>query len=133
MNLIVLFMIDYTIFPIQDGLRNCSRCNCVCWCTNCLEQGRTKHEEWCHLLKTALEDYKHEKSLGHQVQKYCPTIESKSKTLPASIEILFEKDVAKLVSNKLPGKDIFKTGTFSQYFTLLETINSFELLCYTTR
>ncbi|XP_023331908.1 uncharacterized protein LOC111704027 [Eurytemora carolleeae] len=88
---------------VQDGLRNCSRCNCVSWCSNCLEQGRTKHEEWCHLLKTSLEDYKHEKSLGHQVQKYCPISQAKYKPLPASIEILFEKDVAKLVSNKLPG------------------------------
>ena len=50
-----------------------------------------------------MEDYKHEKSLGHQVQKYEPPIETKYQPLPASIEILFEKDVAKLVSNKLPG------------------------------
>ena len=28
------------------------------------------HEEWCHLLKTAMDDYKHEKSLGHQVKGY---------------------------------------------------------------
>lgn len=87
----------------QDSLRNCSRCNCVAWCNACIEKGKTKHEEWCHLLKTAIEDFKHEKSLGHQVQKYVPTIEKKYKPLPASIEILFEKDVAKLVSNKLPG------------------------------
>ena len=62
-----------------------------------------KHEQWCHLLKTALEDYKHEKTLGHQVQKYAPNIVTKYSVLPTSIEILFEKDVAKLVSNKLPG------------------------------
>jgi len=87
----------------QESLRNCSRCNCVAWCSGCLEAGRPNHEEWCHLLKTAIEDFKHEKSLGHQVQKYCPPSEAKYKLLPASIEILFEKDVAKLVSNKLPG------------------------------
>ena len=45
--------------------------------------------------------------MGHQVQKYCPTIQAKYKPLPASIEILFEKDVAKLVSNKLPGEILF--------------------------
>jgi len=87
----------------QDALRNCSRCNCVAWCPACIEKGRGCHEEWCHLLKTSLEDYKHEKSLGHQVTKYVPPIENKYKPLPASIEILFEKDVGKLVSNKLPG------------------------------
>jgi hypothetical protein len=38
-----------------------------------------------------------------QVQKYVPTIQEKYKPLPLSIEALFEKDVAKLVSNKLPG------------------------------
>jgi hypothetical protein len=38
------------------------------------------------------------------VQKYVPTIQEKYKPLPLSIEALFEKDVAKLVSNKLPGK-----------------------------
>jgi len=89
----------------QDSLRNCSRCNCVAWCPNCIEKqsARSSHEQWCHLLKTAIEDFKHEKSLGHQVQKYAPPIEKTYKPLPASIEILFEKDVAKLVSNKLPG------------------------------
>jgi hypothetical protein len=39
-----------------------------------------------------------------QVQKYVPTIQEKYKPLPLSIEALFEKDVAKLVSNKLPGR-----------------------------
>jgi len=87
----------------QDSLKNCSRCHCVAWCSNCIEKGKENHEEWCHLLKTSMEDYKHEKSLGHQVQKYTPTIQEKYKNLPASIENLFEKDVAKLVSNKLPG------------------------------
>jgi len=87
----------------QDSLRNCSRCHCVAWCNNCIEKGKEGHEEWCHLLKTSMEDYKHEKSLGHQVQKYQPTGETSYKPLPASIETLFEKDVAKLVSNKLPG------------------------------
>merc|ERR1712128_296689 len=68
------------------------------------ELGRSlKQEEWCHLLKTSMEDFKHEKSLGHQVQKYVPTIQNKYQALPASIENLFEKDVGKLVSNKLPG------------------------------
>jgi hypothetical protein len=38
------------------------------------------------------------------VQKYVPTIQEKYKPLPLSIEALFEKDVAKLVSNKLPGR-----------------------------
>ena len=46
------------------------------------------HEEWCHLLKTALEDYKHEKTLGHQVQKYVPPIETTYKALPASTRSL---------------------------------------------
>jgi len=87
----------------QESLKNCTRCHCVCWCSKCIEIGKDSHEEWCHLLKTAIEDYKHEKSLGHQVQKYEPAIETKYKALPASIEMLFEKDVAKLVSNKLPG------------------------------
>lgn len=87
----------------QDSLRNCSRCHCIAWCANCIEKGKEGHEEWCHLLKTSMEDYKHEKSLGHQVQKYVPAIETLYKPLPASIEILFEKEVAKLVSNKLPG------------------------------
>jgi hypothetical protein len=41
----------------------------VAWCGACVEKGRSGHEEWCHLLKTAQEDYKHEKSLGHQVRK----------------------------------------------------------------
>ena len=50
-----------------------------------------------------MEDYKHEKSLGHQVQKFVPNIETKSQPLPPSIENLFEKEVGKLVSNKLPG------------------------------
>merc|ERR1719471_878997 len=50
-----------------------------------------------------MEDYKHEKSLGHQVQEYEPPIQTKYQALPASIEVLFEKDVAKVVSNKLPG------------------------------
>jgi len=54
-------------------------------------------------LKTSLEDYKHEKSLGHQVQKFVPPIETTFNPLPASIESLFEKEVGKLVSNKLPG------------------------------
>eukprot|EP00090_Calanus_glacialis_P027047 TRINITY_DN4255_c0_g1_i1.p1 TRINITY_DN4255_c0_g1~~TRINITY_DN4255_c0_g1_i1.p1 ORF type:complete len:575 (-),score=153.79 TRINITY_DN4255_c0_g1_i1:116-1840(-) len=87
----------------QDSLKNCSRCHCVAWCTKCIEKGKESHEEWCHLLKTSMEDYKHEKSLGHQVQKYVPTIQNKYQALPASIENLFEKDVGKLVSNKLPG------------------------------
>merc|ERR1712012_1386894 len=65
----------------QDSLKNCTRCHCVAWSPKYIEKGKESHEEWCHLLKTAMEDYKHEKSLGHQV----------------------EKDVAKLVSNKLPG------------------------------
>ena len=39
-----------------------------------------------------------------QVTKYVPPIEAKYKPLPASIEVLFEKDVGKLVSNKLPGR-----------------------------
>jgi hypothetical protein len=42
------------------------------------------------------------------VQKYVPTIQEKYKPLPLSIEALFEKDVAKLVSNKLPGKFFMK-------------------------
>jgi len=87
----------------QDSLRNCTRCHCVAWLSDYLETGRACHEQWCHLLKTAIEDYKHEKSLGHQVTKYVPPIEAKYKPLPASIEVLFEKDVGKLVSNKLPG------------------------------
>merc|ERR1712038_1836522 len=87
----------------QDALRNCTRCHCIAWCPDCIEKGKEGHEEWCHLLKTALEDYKHEKSLGHQVQKFVPPIETTFKPLPASIESLFEKEVGKLVSNKLPG------------------------------
>jgi len=87
----------------QDSLKNCTRCHCICWCPKCIEKGKESHEEWCHLLKTAMEDYKMEKSLGHQVQKYVPTIQTKYQPLPASIENLFEKDVGKLVSNKLPG------------------------------
>merc|ERR1719208_342951 len=87
----------------QESLKNCSRCHCVCWSPENIEQGKESHEEWCHLLKTAMEDYKHEKSLGHQVQKFEPPIQTKYQALPASIETLFEKDVAKLVSNKLPG------------------------------
>ena len=89
---------------VQESLRNCSRCNCIAWCSRCIAGGPGGHEDWCHLLKTALEDYKHEKSLGHQVQKYAPTIQDKYKALPPSTEALFEKEVAKLVSNKLPGK-----------------------------
>jgi len=87
----------------QEALKNCSRCHCVAWCPACIEKGKEAHEAWCHLLKTAIEDYKHEKSLGHQVQKFEPPIQTKYQALPASIETLFEKDVAKLVSNKLPG------------------------------
>jgi len=87
----------------QDLLKNCPRCHCVAWSVKHIEKGKEEHEQWCHLLKTALEDYKHEKTLGHQVQKYNPNIETKYSVLPASIEILFEKDVAKVVSNKLPG------------------------------
>ena len=87
----------------QDALRNCTRCHCIAWCPDCIEKGKEGHEEWCHLLKTSLEDYKHEKSLGHQVQKFVPPIEATFKPLPASIESLFEKEVGKLVSNKLPG------------------------------
>ena len=87
----------------QDALRNCTRCHCIAWCPDCIEKGKEGHEEWCHLLKTSLEDYKHEKSLGHQVQKFVPPIETTFKPLPASIESLFEKEVGKLVSNKLPG------------------------------
>ena len=52
---------------------------------DCIEKGKEGHEEWCHLLKTAMEDYKHEKSLGHQVQKYVPPIAEKYCQLPASI------------------------------------------------
>ena len=52
---------------LQESLKNCSRCNCVAWCNGCQELDKADHEEWCHLLKTAIEDYKHEKSLGHQV------------------------------------------------------------------
>jgi len=88
---------------VQDSLRNCTRCHCIAWCKDCIEKGKEGHEEWCHLLKTAMEDYKHEKSLGHQVQKYVPPIATEYKPLPVSIENLFEKEVAKLVSNKLPG------------------------------
>jgi len=87
----------------QDLLKNCPRCHCVAWSPKYIEKGKEEHEQWCHLLKTALEDYKHEKTLGHQVQKYSPNIETKYSVLPASIEILFEKEVAKVVSNKLPG------------------------------
>jgi len=87
----------------QDTLKNCTRCHCVAWAPDCLEKGKESHEEWCHLLKTAMEDYKHEKSLGHQVQKFVPNIETKYQPLPPSIENLFEKEVGKLVSNKLPG------------------------------
>lgn len=75
----------------------------MAWSPKYIEKGKEEHEQWCHLLKTALEDYKHEKTLGHQVQKYSPNIETKYSVLPASIEILFEKEVAKVVSNKLPG------------------------------
>ena len=89
----------------QDLLKNCPRCHCVAWSPKYIEKGKEEHEQWCHLLKTALEDYKHEKTLGHQVQKYSPNIETKYSVLPASIEILFEKEVAKVVSNKLPGKN----------------------------
>jgi splicing suppressor protein 51 len=88
---------------VQDSLRNCTRCHCIAWCPDCIEKGKEGHEEWCHLLKTAMEDYKHEKSLGHQVQKYVPPISTEFKPVPASIENLFEKEVGKLVSNKLPG------------------------------
>ena len=42
----------------------------------------------------------------HQVQKYVPAILDKYKPLPLSTEALFEKDVAKLVSNKLPGSKV---------------------------
>jgi len=87
----------------QDSLRNCNRCHCVAWCPKCIENGKEGHEEWCHLLKTSMEDYKHEKSLGHQVQKYVPGISQTYKSLPPNIETMFEKEVAKLVSNKLPG------------------------------
>lgn len=87
----------------QEQLRNCSRCHCITWCHGCLEKGKEKHEEWCHLLKTAMEDYKHEKTIGHQVQKYTPTFNDKFAALPDSIENLFEKEVGNLVSNKLPG------------------------------
>ena len=87
----------------QDLLKNCTRCHCIAWHPDYIEKGKECHEEWCHLLKTALEDYKHEKTLGHQVQKYVPPIETTYKALPASIESLFEKEVGKLVSNKLPG------------------------------
>merc|ERR1712004_652270 len=87
----------------QDLLKNCTRCHCIAWHPDYIEKGKECHEEWCHLLKTALEDYKHEKTLGHQVQKYVPPIETTYKALPTSIEILFEKEVAKIVSNKLPG------------------------------
>merc|ERR1719431_1384947 len=52
-------------------------CHCICWCPKCIEKGKESHEEWCHLLKTAMEDYKMEKSLGHQVQKYVPAIATK--------------------------------------------------------
>ena len=78
----------------------------MAWCPACIEKqsARASHDQWCHLLKTSIEDYKHEKSVGHQAHKYSAPIEKKYKPLPASIEILFEKDVAKLVSNKLPGK-----------------------------
>ena len=56
----------------QESLKNCTRCHCVAWCPSpaCLAKGKETHEQWCHLLKTAMEDYKMEKSLGHQVQKY---------------------------------------------------------------
>merc|ERR1712088_1095653 len=85
----------------QDLLKNCTRCHCIAWHPDYIEKGKECHEEWCHLLKTALEDYKHEKTLGHQVQKYVPPIETTYKALPASIESLFEKEVGKLVSSKL--------------------------------
>jgi len=88
---------------VQDSLRNCTRCHCIAWCPDCIEKGKESHEEFCHLLKTSMEDYKHEKSLGHQVQKFVPSIENQFAPLPASIENLFEKEVGKLVSNKLPG------------------------------
>ena len=87
----------------QEALKNCTRCHCVAWSPENIEKGKDSHEEWCHLLKTAMEDYKHEMTLGHQVQKYTPPIETNYSQLPMSIEQLFEKDVAKLVSNKLPG------------------------------
>jgi len=50
-----------------------------------------------------MEDYKHEKTIGHQVQKYTPTRQDKFKPLPETIEKMFEKQVGNLVSNKLPG------------------------------
>merc|ERR1712130_1072299 len=40
----------------QDALRNCTRCHCIAWCPDCIEKGKEGHEEWCHLLKTSLED-----------------------------------------------------------------------------
>ena len=32
------------------------------------EEGRLKHEEFCSQLRIAAEDYKNEKTLGHQVR-----------------------------------------------------------------
>lgn len=106
------FELDLTNFPRvcavcqsdkHDVLKNCKSCFCVAFCPSHFEEGKSKHEEFCELLKIAAEDYKNEKTLGHQVQHYVPKTRTKYDDLPDNIEVFFSKDVSELVSNKLPG------------------------------
>lgn len=88
----------------QNGLKECRNCFCVAFSPEHYDEGVKLHKsEDCHELKMAAEDYKHEITLGHQVQSYSPNIIKKYVPLPTDIETFFREDIHGLVSNKLPG------------------------------
>lgn len=88
----------------QNELRECRNCFCVAFSPNNYDEGIKLHKsEDCEALKTAAEDYKHEITLGHQVQNYSPKVLNKYQALPTDIEAFFREDVTGIVSNKLPG------------------------------
>ncbi len=88
----------------QAALKECRNCFCVAFCPDHYDEGGKFHKaEDCSALKTAAEDYKHEITLGHQVQTYSPAVMKKYEPLPQDIDMFFREDVNGLVSNKLPG------------------------------
>ena len=73
---LVQYEIDITLFPRtcavcqsdkSESLKNCKHCFGIAFCQNHFDEGKAKHEEFCDQLRIAAEDYKNEKTLGHQV------------------------------------------------------------------
>ncbi len=61
----------------QGKLRDCKGCYCAAFCPDHHEDGMAKHAPDCEKLHTAIVDYRNEITVGHQVQNYLPTAETK--------------------------------------------------------